>query len=198
MAPIAKKPRNLPLKGKLRNKHTPEVSDVKAKAFAANLIKHAGNKTAAAKATGIGPKAAHSSGSKLAKNAKVKTELGKLLAKDALTAERVIEEARRIAFADVGVLFDEAGDLRPMHELTEAQRAAISSLEVIIKNAKAGDGITDTIHKLKLWDKVRALEMLMKHFGLLTERSDVHVTVTMTEEVAAARARAVAFKARRG
>jgi hypothetical protein len=44
---------------------------------------------------------------------------------------------------------------------------------VLVKNTKAGDGQQDTIHKFRLWDKTRALEMLAKHFALLTERVDL-------------------------
>jgi hypothetical protein len=46
-----------------------------------------------------------------------------------------------------------------------------ASIEVSIKNTKAGGGHTDEVHKFKLWDKIRALEALAKHFGLLTEAS---------------------------
>jgi uncharacterized protein (DUF2267 family) len=49
----------------------------------------------------------------------------------------------------------------------------LAGLEVIIKNARTGDGVTDTIHKIKLWDKTRALEALAKHFGLVRERLEV-------------------------
>jgi len=87
-----------------------------------------------------------------------------------LSAARVLEEIRRLALSDVRTLFDEHGDLRPIHTLTAEQAACIGGLEVIIKNAKAGDGITDTIHKIKIWDKPKSLEMLAKHFALLTER----------------------------
>jgi len=89
---------------------------------------------------------------------------------EALTAVRVLEELRRLAFSDVGVLFDESGKLKPIHSMTKEERSAIAGLEVIVKNAEAGDGHTDTVHKVKVWDKVRALESLAKHFGLLTEK----------------------------
>jgi hypothetical protein len=69
--------------------------------------------------------------------------------------------------------FDGDGNLKPIQDLTEEQGAVLASLEVIIKNAKAGDGVTDTVHKFKLWDKTRALEALAKHFGLVTERLEV-------------------------
>ena len=50
----------------------------------------------------------------------------------------------------------------------------------MIKNAKAGDNHTDEIHKLKLWDKPRNLEMLAKHFALLTEKLDVNAKIALS------------------
>jgi hypothetical protein len=91
-----------------------------------------------------------------------------------LTAARVLEELRRLAFVDIRGLFDDRGNLKPIQDLTPEQGSALSSVEVIIKNAKAGDGATDEIHKIKLWDKTRSLDTLAKHFGLLKE--DVQVT----------------------
>lgn len=89
---------------------------------------------------------------------------------EALSAQRVLEELRRLAFADLGALYDEQGNLKPLHQLTPEQRAPLAGLETVIKNAAAGDGHTDTVLKVKTWDKVRALEQLAKHFGLLTEK----------------------------
>lgn len=76
---------------------------------------------------------------------------------------------RRLAFSDVRDLFDAQGNLRPIHTLTPEQSACIAGLEVIIKNAEAGDGKTDKVHKVKVWDKPKVLDMLGKHFGLLIE-----------------------------
>lgn len=91
------------------------------------------------------------------------------LASAELSAARVLEELRRLAFVDLRGFFDDAGNLKPIQELSEAHGHALAGLEVIIKNAKAGDGVTDTVHKFKVWDKTRALEMLAKHFALLTD-----------------------------
>lgn len=87
-----------------------------------------------------------------------------------LTAERVLEEVCSLAFVDARSFWDAKGNVKPFSELTAGQGAALAGFEVIIKNAKAGDGVTDEIHKFKFWDKTRALEMLMKHFGQLTEK----------------------------
>jgi len=121
------------------------------------------NGTQAAIRAGYSPETAESQASRLLTNAKVSAAVsaGKAaqLSAAQLTAARVLEELRRLAFSDVRGLFDEAGNLRPLHELTAEQAAAI-----------AGDGQVDTIHKVKVWDKTKALESLAKHFGLLTER----------------------------
>jgi phage terminase small subunit len=103
----------------------------------------------------------------------VETGKAEKLARNALTADRVLEEYRRLAFADIRTFFDADGNLKPIQDLDDDQTAGLASLEVIIKNAEAGDGHTDKIHKFKLWDKTRALEALAKHFGLVTERLDV-------------------------
>lgn len=91
-----------------------------------------------------------------------------------LNASRILEELGRLALVDSRSFYDDRGNIKPVSELTEAQGAALQSIEVIIKNAKAGDGETDEIHKIRLWDKPKALDILAKHFGLLTEQ--VHHT----------------------
>jgi len=114
-----------------------------------------------------------------------------------LSAARVLEELRRLAFVNVRDYFDPEtkGAYHPC-ELTEAQGACLSSFEVLIKNVSAADGHTDVIHKFKLWDKVRSLEMLAQHFELLVEKIKV-TDSTADARVArlqAARARLAAAK----
>ena len=70
-------------------------------------------------------------------------------------------------------------------------------LEVIIKNAKAGDGITDTVHKFKLWDKVRALETLAKDFGLLKDRVELTDSGDLIAILHAGRQRTAELKTQR-
>jgi phage terminase small subunit len=101
-----------------------------------------------------------------------------------LSAARVLEELRRLAFANARDYFDpETRDAKHPLDLTVEQGAALAGFEVLIKNAKAGDGVTDTIHKFKLWDKVHSLELLAKHFALLVEKVEVK-SVTADARVA--------------
>ena len=87
-----------------------------------------------------------------------------------LSATRVLQEISRIAFVSIGCFFDEKGNLKPLTQLTREESACLASMEVVLKKAQSGDGIVDRVHKIKLWDKLKALEILAKHFALLTER----------------------------
>lgn len=96
------------------------------------------------------------------------------LAKAGLTAERTLEELRRVAFSNIKRLFDDKGNLIDAHLLTDEDAAAIAGIEIVKQNILPDDGKSDFVHKIKLWDKVRALETLAKHFQLLIEQ--LHVT----------------------
>lgn len=93
-----------------------------------------------------------------------------MLALADITADRTKLEIARLAFADLASLYNADGSFKKLSELDADQRATLAGFETIVKNAQAGDGVTDTVLKVKLWDKPKALEMLAKHFGMLTEK----------------------------
>ena len=97
------------------------------------------------------------------------------------TAEDVLRELGRVAFVDMRGFYRAGGAPKPMHELTQEQGAVLARVETIIKNAEAGDGHTDWIHKLSPWDKMKALDLLARHFKLVGDKIDVNVTVTYEE-----------------
>lgn len=105
---------------------------------------------------------------------------------------RLLQELGRIALSRPADFFDPVtGDAKHPADLGDDASAALAGFEVLIKNAKAGDNQTDTIHKFRLWDKVRALELYMKHYGMLIEK------VQITDERDAARvARLTAMRTR--
>jgi hypothetical protein len=84
-----------------------------------------------------------------------------------LSGQRVLLELGRIAFADVSGYFNEDGSLKPLSRLTQDQRAALQSLEVLTANVDSTDRKQERIHRIRTWDKVKALEILAKHFRLL-------------------------------
>ncbi len=151
------------------------------------------NATQAARRAGYSKKTARQQGQRLLTNAAVRAEVDKrearLLEKNELTADRVLEEMRRVAFVNLQDFFHETGALKGMHELTREQAACVAALEVVIKNVAAGDGQTDLVHKLKLWDKLKSLEMLGKHFKLLDRagESDLSVWEKLADRLASVR-----------
>jgi phage terminase small subunit len=115
--------------------------------------------------------------------AAVVEQQGQQLAKVGLTAERVKERLGVLAFQDIRALFDAEGNLKPIHTLDDNAAAMVVGLEVIKKNAAAGDGVIDTVHKVKVIDPVKPLEMLAKHFGLLIEEVRHSGGIAITHEI---------------
>lgn len=103
----------------------------------------------------------------------IKAATAKRLESAELSAARVLEEYRRIAFVNIKDFHDEHGNIKPIQEWSEDMGAAVAATETILKNVAAGDGIVDRLYKLKLWDKLKALQDLAKYFGLLVDRVEV-------------------------
>jgi hypothetical protein len=60
---------------------------------------------------------------------------------------------------------------------------------VVRRNLTSGDGRVEEVHEVRFWDKLRALEALAKHFGLLVERVEHTHTVDLVGRLQAARLR---------
>jgi phage terminase small subunit len=120
------------------------------------------------------------------RNKKTRAILAALARSEALSADRVLEEYRRLGFSDVGALFDGKGKLRPLTDLPRDVRAAIASVKVTKKNLTVGDGQMDDVVEVKLWDKTRALESLAKYYGLLRDKIEHEHTFKLEDLIAGA------------
>ncbi len=105
-----------------------------------------------------------------------------------ITAERVMLELGRIAFADIRQIFDEQGALLPIHEIGDDAAAALAGIE--IEQTVQSDGfeyVTDLITgkrtkqkrykqvriaKVKRYDKNSALTTLAKHYKIIGDEGD--------------------------
>ena len=154
------------------------------------------NSRQAATRAGYSARTAAAAGARLLSNVKIREAVAarqaRQLSRAELCAARVLEELRRMALVDIRGFFHPDGHVKAPSELTQEQGACINGFEVLVKNAKAGDGVTDTIYKFRLWDKVRALEMLAKHFALLTEVVRVEQQATLEQRLLAGRQRVAA------
>ena len=139
------------------------------------------NGTKAAIVAGYSEHSAHSTSSRLLKKTKIQEMIASRLAESELSSARTLREIGRVAYADVGEIFDENGNLLSVKQLPEHVRAAIASVKVVKKNLVTGDGETDDIHEVKLWDKMKALEMAAKYLKLLDgDRGDTNVTIQVS------------------
>lgn len=146
------------------------------------------NATHAAVRAGYSPKAAHVVGSFLTKKPLIKAEIDRLLAarrvRTEVTADRVVQELARLAFADARTLHRPDGTLKPPSEWDDDTAAQISGIEVTRTSTRTGarahasgthaDQSIDTgieveeqTIKVRRHDKVKALEMLAKHTRVL-------------------------------
>jgi phage terminase small subunit len=93
-----------------------------------------------------------------------------------LTVQRIIEEYMRVAFLDPAKLFDEAGNLLPIHSMEEGARRAIGGIDVVElggNTGKEGDSIVSQIKKIKLLDKLSALNDLGRHMGIFVDKKEI-------------------------
>ncbi len=93
-----------------------------------------------------------------------------------LSQDIVLQEAARVALSDPRKFYDADGNLRPIHELDDDTAAALAGIDVEqIYEGQGGDrAVVGQVRKIKRYDKVRALELLMRHMGMLTDRHEIN------------------------
>lgn len=84
-----------------------------------------------------------------------------------ITLNRIISEHCKIAFSDATRLRSGWMTLKDFDSLTDAERACISQIDIKKREIPRanGDTITETMVKIKLYDKQRALEDLAQLLG---------------------------------
>ena len=90
------------------------------------------------------------------------------LKKIGVHAERVLTELARVGLSDIRSLYDEDGRLKHPKDWDENTAAAIAGVEVMEEFEGKGKDKkhVGTTKKVRVFDKVRALESLGKHLGI--------------------------------
>lgn len=131
------------------------------------------NATQAAIRAGYSPKTATEQGARLLTNVSVRAHIDAALAersrRTGVTADRVVRELARIAFiqAPDAINFDDA---TLSNDASEDDGAAIASVRTKKIPTREGD-IEE--REIKLYDKIKALELLGRHLGMFTDKKEV-------------------------
>jgi phage terminase small subunit len=106
-----------------------------------------------------------------------------------ITADEVIRELALIGMVDMAdfVEIDEGGAVRayPLNTLAAGKSRIIKKVKEkrVIKSTAEGDQVLDSTYEFELYDKVKSLELLGKHLGILNEKHDVDVKQHITIEI---------------
>ena len=124
---------------------------------------------------------------------KIATWLGaQAVQKQVLTVERVVEEAARIVLADIRTIFDENGNILPIHEMPDDIARCVAGIDVSEEYTGKGDKreVLGYTKKLKFWNKLDAIEKVAKIQGWYKEKLEVDVTDKLADALRSARERA--------
>jgi phage terminase small subunit len=152
-------------------------------AFAHAFLVNGRNITQAAISAGFKAKTAAQQGSRLLKSVQVQQIIEEANRKAAaiagLSVERTLKEVARLAYADPRKLYDESGNLIPIHQLDDDTAATVASIEVEEEYSGRGESraLTGHLRKVKQHSKSQALDMAMKHHKLYSEDQQPGTTI---------------------
>lgn len=113
-----------------------------------------------------------------------------------LTAQAVLEQIRRGGWFDIRKLFDEDGNYKPIHTLTEEEAFCIEGIDLVRGNVNKNDGKFDDVVKIRTIRRKDYVEMAAKYHGLLIERVKIEDDRPLRQKVADARKRLAAARAK--
>lgn len=167
-----------------KSRKTGDLTDQQ-RLFVSEYLRDKCGKQAAIRA-GYSVRSAESTASKLVRHPKVaaaiEAGMARMEKRNENLAQRVLDELARIAFSDLRQHFTPDGKLLPPHKLPDDAAAAVSSIESEERHDRETEA-PYTVRKIRLWDKLAALDKLGRHLGLLTEQVQVSGQLTLEQLV---------------
>lgn len=146
--------------------------------FLLHYVARMNNAGASYIAAGFSPGGAKQSAHRLLQEPLIKAELKRLIDEKHkalhMDVDEILARAAMLARLDVRALFDEKGQLRPVHELEEEHAVAIAGIEMqeitsgTGKNAK----VVGSLKKVRLRDPMAAIRLLAEHKKLVRNTDD--------------------------
>jgi len=95
-----------------------------------------------------------------------------------ITGDMVVQELAKTAFMKEADFYHDNGEVKKLSELTDEQKASLSSYG--FKSISIGDGEYIDVPVFKAQDKTKSLELLGKHFGIFVEKVETKITGNTT------------------
>lgn len=150
------------------------------------------NATQAAIDAGYSAATAHAAGGRLKKHPAIMVAIKKALDKYEISAERVLRELALCGFSNLEdyTRLEEDKRVVDFSATTRDQMAAVAEITEDTTGG-SGDGERKVVlrTKVKLYDKIKALELLGKHLKLYTEKIEHSGLEGLAEKIAAVRKR---------
>ena len=132
------------------------------------------NGTQAAIRAGYSPKTANEQAARLLANVSIREKISKAMAersrRTGINQDRVLIELAKIALVNPKHLID-FKNAAVLEAATEEDMAAIASVKVKTIPGKGGENGIE--REVKLYDKLRALELVGKHLGMFKDKVEV-------------------------
>jgi len=131
------------------------------------------NATQAAIRAGYSPKTAHEQGAQLLAKISIREAIDKAIAersrRTGITQDRVLRELAKVAFVNATDIIN-MDDAAIRDDANRDDTAAIAGVKVKRIPTEAGEIIE---REVKIYDKIKALELLGKHLGMFTDKLNV-------------------------
>lgn len=136
------------------------------------------NATQAAIRAGYSVKTANEQGARLLANVSISNAIAKEMAerskRTGVNQDRVVIELAKVAFGNISDCID-LNDMKIKESVSNEDLAAMCSFRIRTFPTKFGDiGVE---REVKMYDKLKALELLGKHLGMWNDKLDVNVTL---------------------
>lgn len=107
-----------------------------------------------------------------------------------ISQDRVLKEYARLAFSDPRKFFDDNDNLKHITDLDDDTAACLAGMDINTRFVKSKDGNMEpeTIKKIKMIDKTKALDSVARHLGMFSKdneqrKGDVRIKIEHVQEL---------------